>query len=288
MGYQRLGHTVGRSRRVNRVNIRPIGLGAAALTFAVSLSSGAAFAAQPAHSGMGAAAAAGAAAAVHDPLEPMNRKLFAFGQVVDAYVVRPTALGYKHALPAVVRKRVTNIFQNLGEPLTFVNDVLQLHQQKASDAMTRFVLNSTIGLAGMFDFAGGQGVAYHTSDLGQTLGHYGVGPGPYLYLPVLGPSDFRDGAGMLAETYANPLNLHDLHLSWGTRVGIALVDGIDTRANLDDALEDLKRSSTDEYATLRSVYMQARLAKILDQNNAIQQLPDFDAPASAAPASPNH
>lgn len=219
----------------------------------------------------------------HDPFEPMNRKLFSFNKGLDRAIIRPVAIGYKRALPRPIRTGVRNVLNNLGEPVTFINDVLQTRFDHADMAMGRFMINTTVGVGGLFDVAGAEGATIHYSDFGQTLGHYGVGPGPYIYVPVLGPSDLRDGAGRIADGFVSPLNLHDLHVSVGERIGVVALDGIDTRAEYDDGLRELARTATDEYAAQRSIYLQNRQSMITEPNTAVQQLPDFDAPA-AAPA----
>lgn len=226
------------------------------------------------------------APAPYDPLEPMNRKLFSFNKGLDRAIIRPVAIGYKRALPGPVRTGVRNVLNNLDEPVTFINDVLQTHWSLANRAAGRFLLNSTVGLAGIFDVAGAEGATIHYSDFGQTLGHYGAPVGPYLYVPVLGPSDLRDGTGRIVDGFLSPLNLHDLHVSIGEQIGLVALRGIDTRAEYDQALQDLSRTATDAYAAQRSIYLQNRQAMIVDPNAAVQQLPDFDAPPSATPPSP--
>ncbi len=220
---------------------------------------------------------------VYDPFEKTNRTLFRFSQTLDRSVIRPSALEYKSALPNVVRTGVSNALNNLGEPATFINDVLQLHPNRAGVTLARFVVNSTLGLGGLIDIQGMNGAPIHYSDFGQTLGRYGVPPGPYIYIPIIGPSNLRDGTGHIVDSLASPLNLHVAHTPLAARIGVTVLDGINTRAEYDDALQDIHRMSADEYATLRSAYMQNRRSLIVDQNKAVQQLPDFDTP-SAAPS----
>jgi phospholipid-binding lipoprotein MlaA len=225
--------------------------------------------------------AAQGVAPAYDPWEPMNRGLFRFNKGLDHAVIRPLAIGYKTVLPSPVRTGVRNVINNIGEPLTFVNDVLELRFTNAGHTVTRFTLNSTVGVLGLFDVAGKVGVPIHYADFGETLGRYGVPQGPYLYLPVLGPSSVRDGAGRIVDVYTGLLNLHDLHVTPGERLGVTAVDGLDTRAELDDQLSELQRSATDEYATQRSLYLQNRQSLVTNQAAAVQRLPDFDAPTSA-------
>jgi phospholipid-binding lipoprotein MlaA len=276
-----------------------IGLSALALALAVAAPSQAAPSqaapsqaapsqAAPSQAGASAAPPPSAVAPPYDPFEGANRAMFGINKAFDRAVLRPVALGYKRVLPAPVRKGVDNALNNLGEPMTAINDVLQAKPSLASDAAGRFLLNSTLGLLGVFDIAGMEGKPIHYSDFGQTLGRYGVQPGPFIYLPILGPSNFRDGLGRIVDAFGSPLNLHVLHVTTAEHVGEFALDGINTRANFDELLEDLRRSATDEYAAQRSVYMQSRQAKIADTHTAIQALPDFDAPSDAGAPQPKH
>jgi phospholipid-binding lipoprotein MlaA len=222
-----------------------------------------------------------------DPWEGLNRKIYGSSQAVDRVALRPVALAYKAALPQPVRTGVRNVLNNIGEANTFVNDVLQLRFANAGKTVIRFAFNSTVGVAGVFDVAGRFGTKIHYNDFGQTLGHYGAPPGPYIYLPLLGPSTVRDGAGRLVDIYTGLFQIHDLHVSPGARLGVAVVDGLDTRASVDDDLIEIQRTSTDEYATERSLYLQNRRALIENPDKAIKDLPDFDEPAPPpAPAMP--
>ena len=223
----------------------------------------------------------------YDPWEPMNRALFRANKRLDKAVVRPLALGYKAMLPSPVRTGVRNAINNIGEPLTFVNDVLELRFSNAGRTATRFGVNTTVGVLGLFDVAGKLGVPIHYADFGETLGRYGVPQGPYLYLPILGPSSVRDGAGRIVDVYTGLLNLHDLHVTYGERLAVTAVQGVDTRAELDGDLLELQRTATDEYASQRSLYLQHRRSLVTNQKAAVDQLPDFDAPTAAAPREPD-
>ena len=223
----------------------------------------------------------------YDPWEPMNRFLFRANRRLDKALIRPLALGYKSVLPSPVRTGVRNVINNIGEPLTFVNDVLELRLPNAGRTATRFAVNSTIGVLGVFDVAGTMGAPIHYADFGETLGRYGVPPGPYLYLPILGPSSLRDGAGRIVDVYTGLLNLHDLHVTYGERLAVTAVDGLDTRAELDGDLAALQRTATDEYASQRSLYLQHRQSLVTNQQTSVQQLPDFDAPTAGPSASPD-
>ena len=222
----------------------------------------------------------------YDPWEPMNRSLFRFNTSLDRTFIRPGAIFYKSALPSPVRTGVRNVINNIGEPLTFLNDVLELRLPSAGRTATRFAVNSTVGVLGVFDVAGKIGVPIHYADFGETLGRYGVPQGPYLYIPVLGPSSVRDGAGKVVDVYTGLLNLHDLHVTYAERLAVTAIDGVDTRAELDADLMALRRTATDEYASQRSLYLQHRQSLVTNEQTSVQQLPDFDAPTSGAAQEP--
>lgn len=211
-----------------------------------------------------------------DPFEGLNRQLFRLHKGLDRFVVRPVAITYKRVTPRPLRVGLRNVINNLGEPITFVNDVLQLKPKRAGQTVARFAVNSTVGVGGLFDVATAMKVERHEEDFGQTLGRYGAGPGPYIFIPVLGPSSLRDSVGRAVDVVVNPLAIDDLDITAETRTGIAVADGIDTRAQLDPALKEVERTATDEYATLRSAYWQNRKAAIADGQTKVDELPDFD------------
>jgi phospholipid-binding lipoprotein MlaA len=229
----------------------------------------------------------------HDPLEDTNRKIFAFNQLVDRHVLVPVAKTYRAALPSPVRDSIHDFLNNLGEPLIFANDALQGDFRRAKDTVVRFVLNSTIGFAGVVDVAGRWGIPYHEQDLGVTLGVWGVPAGPYLVLPVLGPSDPRDLGGEVAEGFGDPFNRlvtgNPFTLYWIPFVRGA-VAGIDQRARYLDTLADIERTSLDYYATLRSLYRQRRAALIRGENKNLPPPSGFtlnDAPATPSNSASN-
>lgn len=220
---------------------------------------------------------------VEDPFEPVNRGLYRFNKGLDRAVLRPVAMTYRRGLPKSVRNGVRNGFDNLDEPNTLLNDVLQGRFKDGGVTATRFVVNSTVGVLGLFDVAGKHmNMPIHYSDFGQTLGRYGIKPGPYVYLPVLGPSDFRDGIGRVVDSFTGILNIHDLGATTPERLGLAVVDGLDTRARYDEPLKELDRTATDPYATTRSLYLQNRAAMVDGGHKDVQDLPDFDAPPAGA------
>lgn len=205
---------------------------------------------------------------VNDPLEPTNRAIFAFNDTVDTYILRPTAQGYRAVVPQFGRDRVTDFLDNLKSPIYFANDLLQGNVTFAGATLKRFLLNSTFGVGGIMDVATPMGITGHKADLGQTFGVWGIGEGPYLVLPVFGPSNPRDAVGSGIEGYGDPLDYYlwanDLRwVSW-TRMGLT---GISQREAYLDALDDVKRTSLDYYSAMRSLYRQRRNAQINDAKN---------------------
>lgn len=195
---------------------------------------------------------------VNDPAEPTNRDIFAFNQAVDRNVIKPVAVAYEDNVPDGVRRGIHNFLTNLDEPLVGFNDVLQANGQRALTSTTRFMINTTLGLGGIFDLAGEWGLPHHDSDFGQTFGVWGIGEGPYLTLPIFGPSDTRDAVGLVLGFAANPLTWISGTPALVAGFGRAGTQGVDERARNIDTLDDLQRSSLDFYATLRSVYRQHR------------------------------
>ncbi len=204
----------------------------------------------------------------YDPFEHFNRKVFAFNQKVDRHVILPAAKAYKRALPEPARNSIHDFFRNLDGVVIFANDTLQARFKDAGQTVARFAVNSTLGIAGFVDLAGRWGLPYHDNDFGVTLGVWGLGPGPYLVLPVLGPSDPRDLAGRVADGYADPwtYTASDQGYVWTTFLG-GVIDGIDTRARNIKTLADLERTSLDYYAAIRALYLQRRAALIRHEKN---------------------
>ncbi len=200
----------------------------------------------------------------NDPLEPFNRTMYDVNEAIDRAVLAPVARGYRYAVPEPVRQGVRNLLGNLRTPVILANDMLQGEPVRAGDTLGRFLVNSTLGLGGIFDPAATLlGVPGHTEDFGQTFARWGVGEGPYLFLPVLGPSNPRDLTGSGVGIVADPL----FWLGQGAVVdalGYARTgaSAVDTRESLLDPLEALERGSLDPYATLRSAYRQRRAFEI--------------------------
>ncbi len=231
-----------------------------------------------------------AAAPIPDPWIGANRGLYKFSMAVDGVLFAPIVHGYRRIVPNPVRAALKHAIDNLDEPRIAGNDILQGHPLRAGQATGRFLLNSTVGLAGLFDPAAGAGLQRHDSDFGQTLGRWGAGTGPYVFVPLVGPSDIRDGLGRLIDSLADPIDWATGGLG-GTysevHSGLTVAQA---RVDIDDQLTGLKRDFTDPYATLRSAYGQNRAFKVEEAKGmtpaqGVQNLPDFDAqPAAPAPA----
>jgi phospholipid-binding lipoprotein MlaA len=202
--------------------------------------------------------------ATNDPLEPLNRKTFAFNQGVDRALLKPLAKAYLWAIPARGRDGIRNFVRNLHEPVVLFNNVLQGQLQRAATTLGRFVINSTVGLAGIMDFAGHHGLVHQSGDFGQTLYAWGVHEGPYLVLPVVGPSNPRDTLGMTADLFVNPFLWLVPHFEYESSLSVAeaAIGGIDERARNIDTLDEIQREAVDYYASMRSLFRQNRNAEL--------------------------
>ena len=189
-----------------------------------------------------------------DPLEPMNRAVFSFNDGLDKYVERPAAVGYTKTIPSPVRTAVRNVFSNLGDIGNFANDALQLKATDATEDLMRFVFNSTFGLGGLLDWATPAGLPKHNQDFGLTLGHYGVPPGPYLVLPVFGPSSLRDSTSWVFAYFTLPTSYLPTYAS-APLTGLRLVS---TRADLLGASDIVAQAALDRYSFVRGAYGQRR------------------------------
>ena len=213
-----------------------------------------------------------------DPWENFNRGTFAFNKVFDKYLLSPLAKGYRIILPNEVRTGIRNFFSNLKEPWTFINATLQGDLKNSGVSIARFGLNTTIGLLGIFDVASSLGLEKQKEDFGQTLGVYGVESGPYLVLPLLGPSTVRDAIGKVAGFVADPITIalnKDGKDEW-LWIGTA-IKGVDFREQNLEKIDNLDATSVDFYATVRSLYLERRNRMIRNQS-ADQQDPfqEFD------------
>jgi len=210
----------------------------------------------------------------NDPLEIPNRFLFAFNMTLDVFIIKPAAATYRFLVPTPVRDSLRSFLRNLRTPVILANDLFQGEFERAQTTLTRFALNTTVGVVGLFDVADGWGYAFHDEDFGQTLGSYGIGEGVYLVLPLFGPSSVRDGVGLGVDVFLDPLTYvaseYDLEAEFLSR---PLAEGIDKRSRNIETLEDLQRDSIDFYARVRSLYRQSRRNQIENGRAAPQPLP---------------
>jgi phospholipid-binding lipoprotein MlaA len=220
-----------------------------------------------------------------DPLEGLNRATFAFNDKADEIVLKPVAKGYKAVTPQFVRAGVTNAFTNVGDVSVAVNSLLQ---GKPSDAVTsvgRFLVNSTLGILGLFDVATPMGLDKKDEDFGQTLGKWGVGAGPYLVIPLMGPSTVRDSVGRGADSYLGWARQVEHIPTRNSAMGLELID---LRANLLGASGTLDEAALDKYQFLRDAYLQRRLRAVHDgkvpQEKMDKLEEDLEPPRTARPA----
>lgn len=227
---------------------------------------------------------------INDPWEPINRTMFDIDQALDAALIRPVAWTYNKVVPQPARNGVTNAISNLRAPITFVNDGLQGEGNRAGITLWRLIINTTIGLGGIFDVAAKLGVPGHTEDFGQTLAVWGAGEGAYLYLPILGPSGVRDGIGLGVDNFGfDPVswysyNPHNIQWIQWAYLGAELIDA---KASTMATTDELKKSSIDYYAALRSAYRQYRAKEI--RNGAAPppgSMPNFDDEDGGDPFAP--
>lgn len=211
----------------------------------------------------GCASAPGAAADPRDPWEGMNRKVYNFNEKLDEAVLKPVAQAYVDVVPSFVRTGVRNFLGNLGDVWTFVNATLQLKGQVATETFMRVAVNSTLGLYGVLDIATEAGIEKRKEDLGQTLGHWGIKPGPYLVLPVLGPSTLRDTAALPVDWQASPGQYFQ---DASSRTGVTLLNATETRASLLKAGDAVKAASLDPYSFVRDGWLQKREYDVYDGN----------------------
>jgi phospholipid-binding lipoprotein MlaA len=209
------------------------------------------------------ACASGPNANPADPLEPWNRGVYQFNDAVDRAVLKPVATAYRESTPELVRRGVGNFFANLEDAWTTVNSALQLKGQDAAESFTRFWVNTLMGLGGVLDVASEMQIPRHNEDFGQTLGYWGVGPGPYLVLPLLGPSTVRDTAALPADWYGDLVTHTD---DVATRNTLIVVRGVHKRANLLKQEGLLEGAALDKYSFLRDAYLQHRRNQVYDGN----------------------
>lgn len=200
-----------------------------------------------------------------DPWIGMNRGIFAFNDALDRYTLEPVARGYHAVTPDIVEGWITNFLTNLWFPVVFSNCVLQGKPQEAAQSMARFLVNSTVGIAGFGDPATRLNVPAPNEDFGQTLGYWGVRPGPYVVLPLLGPSSIRDTAGRTVDSAAR---VWPWFVPWWASSGVGVVEVVSTRAKYLEEVSDLRESSLDFYVSVRNAYLQRREALVEDRVGA--------------------
>ncbi len=211
----------------------------------------------------------------NDPYEHTNRQIFDFDQKLDHAVARPVAVFYNHAVPSVARNGIHNALANLDSPVIFANDLLQGEVTRGGQTLGRAVVNTTFGLGGLIDVAAKLGLPGHEEDFGQTLAVWGTGEGPYLVLPLAGPSNPRDVVGMGGDIAMDPFT----YMKWNNstlysmiRAGVGVID---LRARNVDNLDQIERTSVDLYATTRSLYRQHRDAEIRNGAPDTENLPNL-------------
>ncbi|MEA3117806.1 MAG: phospholipid-binding lipoprotein MlaA [Paraburkholderia sp.] len=216
-----------------------------------------------------------------DPLEPMNRVIFRINDAVDQSVAVPIAKGYQKVTPHPVRTAISNFFSNLGDLNTIANELLQLRITNATEDLMRFAMNTTFGIGGLIDFATPAGLPKHHQDFGLTLGRWGVPTGPYLVLPLFGPSTFRDGIGLAVDVRFNPFN----YIEPATRTPLYVMQFVNTRSDMLGATNILQQAALDKYSFVRDAYLQQRRSRAGTGAPALPNYGDEDN-SSAAPAAP--
>jgi phospholipid-binding lipoprotein MlaA len=210
------------------------------------------------------------AAEPNDPLENVNRAIFDFNLTLDRYALKPVAQGYRDYVPDPIQSGIRNVLNNLRSPIVFVNDLLQGDGKRAGDTFARLWINTVMGLGGIMDVATDLGIPYHSADFGQTLGIWGVPAGPYLMLPILGPSNPRDTVGLGAEFVSDPFNIltSDAGADYAPYVR-ATTNTVDARSRNIEIIDQLEKTSLDFYATVRSLSTQRRAAEIRKEDQQV-------------------
>lgn len=214
-----------------------------------------------------------------DPFEPFNRSVSRFNEGLDEAIVKPVAQVYQDVLPSPIRTGVNNFFSNLTDVWSMVNNLLQGRPQAAGESWMRFSINTTFGLGGVLDWATEMGIERHREDFGKTLGRWGVGTGPYLVLPILGPSTVRDAAALVVDTKGDLVNhVNDV----STRNSLYVLRAVDLRASVLRAGEVLDQAALDKYSFTRDAYLQRR-GVVLESNDTEER---YDLPEKARVPAP--
>ncbi len=213
--------------------------------------------------------------AVSDPFESLNRGSYDISTSIDNVTLRPVAKGYLH-LPSMLRTGVGNVLSHISTPTTLVNALLQGNMSGAATTLVRFSVNTIAGFGGIYDFAGARGVPAIEEDFGQTLGVWGVGEGPYVYIPLMGPSNVRDITGRVVDVATDPLTWVGGHSGRVAETAVRAIRIVDTRADVEPLLSEIQKTAVDPYATVRSVYTQSRRAAVDNGVFNPSTLPDFE------------
>jgi len=218
-----------------------------------------------------------------DPFEPANRAIFTFNDKLDTYIAQPVAKGYQKVTPQPLRQAITNFFSNIGDVDNLANNLLQLKITDAVQDLMRIAMNTTFGLGGLIDFATLAGLPKHHQDFGLTMGHYGMPAGPYLVLPLFGPSSVRDGIGMAVDVKFNVIN----YFEPAVRNPMYLAQFISARADLLGATDLLKQAALDPYSFVRDAYRQQRESLIRGSRGNNAPLPNYGEPGGEATPNEN-
>ncbi|MCE3255567.1 MAG: VacJ family lipoprotein [Rickettsiaceae bacterium] len=205
---------------------------------------------------------------IYDPFESFNRKTFAFNEMLDKNIALPVVMQYRK-VPKVVRNSVNNFVNNITTPFSIINSLLQGDGHNSMASFSSFLINTTLGVGGLFDVAGSKKIKYNEEDLGQVFAKYGMGTGPYLIIPFLGPSNFRDFSGFAIERAVSPLSFNALEIGGSgdfisdeVAISLAVGSAINTRDGLVEVVDDMRKNSFDVYSTMRSAYLQRRQALV--------------------------
>jgi phospholipid-binding lipoprotein MlaA len=202
-------------------------------------------------------------ATVYDPWEKMNRGIFAFNEFADRYFIEYLAIGYDALLPDAVERGIDNVFENGRLPVKLANNLLQLKFMGATEEIIRFALNTSVGIGGLFDAAADAGLPSTEEDFGQTLGYWGVPPGPFLMLPVLGPSNIRDGVGLGVDSTSLA---YSFFLPFWVNATLTLGNLITVRSLAIEVIRENRASAFDLYVFTRNAYMSNRSSRVRDEN----------------------
>lgn len=223
-------------------------------------------------------------ASAGDPFEGVNRRIYSLNQGLDRVLLRPVSMTYRRVLPRPIRNALHNAIGNWDEPVVFVNDLLQIRLSDAGHTAARFAVNSTVGIVGIFDVAKRTGLPHHDNGFTLTMGRLGVKSGPYLYLPVIGPSSVRDIVGSGVDIVSNPLTAIPHIRSRKLEIAQTVVGAIDGRASVEGDLQTVNEGATDPYAFVRSVYRQHVEALIIGEEISLEPIPDLSpSPPTSSP-----